>query len=668
MRDTEFRDWLGRRTFKGRSLTPNSRSSRMSWLRALERSLRELGFAEGGLDDVHAAGRWGDLLVALTSLRLNWRSNETAARSMARDAEDPSKQITSILAAARLYGHFADGKQPDYDADADLPDENDGDDDADSVADRRRAYATHIMRPASPTNLILYGPPGTGKTFATAAKALELCGEAVPAERGALMAAYHALQAEGRIAFVTFHQNYSYEEFVEGLRPETGGEEAASAGFRLEPHPGIFREMCALAEQARTQVRAKSGGGVLDLSGRRFWKMGQGAIGSEDEVYEDALANDYIALGWGGTIDWSDKRFSSLDAMKTEWQRQNPDDDKPSNWTQMWPFRCEMKPGDIVIVPYGNSAFRAVAEVTGDYFYEPSAEGYYAHRRPVRWLLRLVDPLPLDMIVDGKFAMRTLYTLTSNRVNVPALSRLLPGDETHDAEDELALPDQFVLIIDEINRANISKVFGELITLLEPDKRLGMPNALTVTLPYSKKRDFGVPANLHIVGTMNTADRSIALLDTALRRRFVFCELAPDPSLLPEMVGDVPLRRVLETINDRIEYLIDREHRIGHAFFLGDGGIDRAAIDATMREKVIPLLQEYFFEDWGRVAAVLGEGSRREGGFLDCRKLRDPTGRDGEERESWSVRKIFSADAYDQLVGRPVLAEAPENLLDAAAE
>jgi 5-methylcytosine-specific restriction endonuclease McrBC GTP-binding regulatory subunit McrB len=157
------------------------------------------------------------------------------------------------------------------------------------------------------------------------------------------------------------------------------------------------------------------------------------------------------------------------------------------------------------------------------------------------------------------------------------------------------------------------------------------------------------------------------LLDTALRRRFVFRELAPDPSLLPELVDGVPLRRVLETINDRIEYLIDREHRIGHAFFLGDGGKDRPGIDAAMRDKVIPLLQEYFFEDWGRVAAVLGERGKG-GAFLDCRKLRDPTGRDGEPRESWSVRSEFAQDAYDRLIGKPAPAAPPEERLDEAEE
>lgn len=398
------------------------------------------------------------------------------------------------------------------------------------------------------------------------------------------------------------------------------------------------------------------GASEFDFTGRRFWKMGQGAIGTEDDVYEEALANNYIALGWGGAIDWSPERFSSFEAIKTEWLERNPDNQIPSNWTQTYPFRCEMKPRDIVIIPYGNSAFRAVAEVAGDYYFVASAEGYYAHRRPVRWLLVLDDPLPLDTIVDGNFTMRTLYSIGTKRVNTQALGRLLTGEEErHSDTVPGGPPDQFVLIIDEINRANISKVFGELITLIEPDKRVGMPNALTVTLPYSRKKDFGVPANLHIVGTMNTADRSIAQLDTALRRRFVFREIAPEPSLLPEKVDGVPLRGVLERMNDRIEYLIDREHRIGHAFFMGDGGTDRQAIDRTMRDKVIPLLQEYFFDDWGRIAAVLGEP--KGGGFLECRKLTDPLG-EGEDRKSWSVRPSFAPDAYDRLIGKTQLAIA----------
>ncbi|MEO8722270.1 MAG: AAA family ATPase [Sphingobium sp.] len=313
-----------------------------------------------------------------------------------------------------------------------------------------------------------------------------------------------------------------------------------------------------------------------------------------------------------------------------------------------------MKVGDIVIVPYGNTAFRAIAEVTGDYRFEPSAEGYYAHRRNVRWLLTLDEPLPLDTIVDGNFTMRTLYSVPSKRVNLAAIGRLIAGDSDGDASPPSdGVRDQFVLIIDEINRANISKVFGELITLIESDKRLGMPNEITLTLPYSKKRDFGVPANLHIIGTMNTADRSIALLDTALRRRFVFREMAPDPSLLADASTEtgIDLVRVLTTINQRIEYLIDREHRIGHAFFIGCGSADE--VHAAMHDKVIPLLQEYFFEDWSRIAAVLGSG------FIGHRTLKCPLG-EGNDRKSWFVRweqqvdgsTGFPADAYTRLLSK----------------
>jgi 5-methylcytosine-specific restriction endonuclease McrBC GTP-binding regulatory subunit McrB len=133
----------------------------------------------------------------------------------------------------------------------------------------------------------------------------------------------------------------------------------------------------------------------------------------------------------------------------------------------------------------------------------------------------------------------------------------------------------------------------------------------------------------------------------------VFRELAPNPDVLPTEVDGVPIRQVLRTMNDRIEYLVDREHRIGHAFFVGcSSRSGPGGIDAVMRDKVIPLLQEYFFEDWGRVAAVLGEPGRRGGGFLDCRTLEDPTGQGGEPRQSWSVRPDFSEDAYRDLIGQ----------------
>lgn len=182
---------------------------------------------------------------------------------------------------------------------------------------------------------------------------------------------------------------------------------------------------------------------------------------------------------------------------------------------------------------------------------------------------------------------------------------------------------QFTLFIDEINRANVAKVFGELITLIEPSKRVIAGSKVKdegawVTLPCLPER-FGVPDNLNIVATMNTADRSIAMMDIALRRRFRFKECAPDPKLIePAMVGAVELRALLQCLNDRLEYLLDRDHAIGHAVFMGITSL--AELQQVLAQRVIPLLQEYFFEDMEKVRLVL-TGNGKDGVFFKSRSL-----------------------------------------------
>ena len=213
----------------------------------------------------------------------------------------------------------------------------------------------------------------------------------------------------------------------------------------------------------------------------------------------------------------------------------------------------------------------------------------------------------------------------------------------------------YVLVIDEINRANISKVLGELITLLEEDKRKDGKNSESVTLPYSGCK-FTLPSNLYVLGTMNTADRSIALLDTALRRRFDFEEIKPDPGLLTEKTDDgVNLRKVLEKINERLEYLIDRDHLIGHAWFLDVS--DLHSLDNVMRHKIIPLLAEYFYEDWHKVRSVLGGSddfvARSAKRLPKPPRLEDRDYDDRADRYGWSVNEVvrpFTAEAYSRLI------------------
>lgn len=163
---------------------------------------------------------------------------------------------------------------------------------------------------------------------------------------------------------------------------------------------------------------------------------------------------------------------------------------------------------------------------------------------------------------------------------------------------------RYAIFIDEINRGNVSAIFGELITLIEPDKRIGAVNELKLKLPYSK-REFGVPKNVDIIGTMNTADRSVEALDTALRRRFSFVEIQPNPSvLLNSEYQGVDLKQLLEMINQRIEVLVDKDHQIGHSYFIGIQNLED--LKQTFKDKIIPLLEEYFYGDFGKIGLVLG--------------------------------------------------------------
>jgi 5-methylcytosine-specific restriction protein B len=507
------------------------------------------------------------------------------------------------------------------------------------------------------TNQILYGPPGTGKTFETAGAAVRLC-LGIPASdplfgehrREELMAQYRRLADEGRIEFITFHQSYAYEDFVEGLRPTTDPADplgdgtdpsvpaTGSAGFRLRSEDGIFKRIC---ERARLDGGDQPGGRLNRQ--RPVFKVALGRRGVEEDRIALGLDENLIHLGWGGDIDWSDERFDSFEEIRREWNEKKDADatGKDPNIELTYSFRSAMQPGDYIVLSDGRDTVRAFGRVTGEYYYDASA-AFHPHRRKVEWIWKSADGVDRDRFYASYFRRHSVYQLRPATIDWDGLESIVLGE---DASRPVLGARPHVLVIDEINRANISKVFGELITLLEPDKRLGELNELKVRLPYSGSV-FGVPANLHIVGTMNTADRSIALLDTALRRRFEFRELMPRPDLLG-IVGSIDLSALLSTINGRIEYLFDREHQVGHAYFIGCK--TRNDVEDVMRHKVIPLLAEYFYEDWGKVAAVLGDADEsdgdRKGGFLERKQLAAPAGMGGEgeatPRFRWTLLDEF---------------------------
>src|SRR5690606_36492438 len=358
--------------------------------------------------------------------------------------------------------------------------------------------------------------------------------------------------------------------------------------------------------------------------------------------YQRCMDEGVILLGWGGDEDWSDPKYVSYDEVYKRGRELDAEATGNSGHiSQLWALRGNMRIGDLVIISDGNSRFRAIGEVTGDYKFEHSPDGCN-HSRTARWLQVFDQSLDVATIFDGQFTMRSLYQLDPKRLKLERLAGVLSQSEQ--GENPAALLPH-AIIIDEINRANVSNVFGELISLIEADKRQGMPNALEVTLPYSKE-PFSVPANLHIIGTMNTADRSIALLDTALRRRFESRELMPRPDLL-SVVDGVNLEAFLRGLNDRIEYLFDRDHQIGHAFFMGC--TSREHVDQVMTQKIIPLLVEYFYEDWEKVRLALGE-TQDEGRFIRRTKLRRPGALDDafddDDRWRYEVQRKFSDDAY----------------------
>ena len=442
-----------------------------------------------------------------------------------------------------------------------------------------------------PLNQILYGSPGTGKTYHTIDKALEIiynCSESeilerisvdiniseelkdIENKRDRIKKVFEYYKTQEQIEFVTFHQSYGYEEFVEGIKADLDSDE-----IRYKLEKGIFRNISRMAE-----INYKKSKNITEV--KKDFEI----------LFKEQILDKLV----------DDEKFKISTSKK----------------------------------------FFYITEVNERTIFFEKADGQSNHTLSIKTLKEMYEKGKNEKIRGG---LSVYYE--------PILNLLLENSLSKNMEIEPLK--NYILIIDEINRGNISKIFGELITLIEPSKRIGADEEIKVKLPYSGY-DFGVPQNLYIIGTMNTADRSIAQIDTALRRRFHFEEMMPNLELLKDEtdkdleVGKIiNIKSLLEAINERIEYIYDREHQIGHSYFLPlKVNPTKDKLDEIFRVNIIPLLAEYFYGDWADIKFVLNDTNHN---FITIKEEKDLIFDMSESKKRknkiYNVNEVeFSPEAY----------------------
>ncbi|EPM5725319.1 McrB family protein [Campylobacter jejuni] len=436
-----------------------------------------------------------------------------------------------------------------------------------------------------PLNQILYGPPGTGKTYHTIDKALEILGENLES-RDEKKAKFDEYVRKGQIVFTTFHQSYGYEEFVEGIKPIIDNDEN-SQEVKYDVKDGIFKELCD--KSLKNYILSMQNENEIDLDKLIFEfanYINQDFLNKGNEFpLENKVSIKKIFLNFKDEY----RSFSLGGSIKS-----------PQSLTI-----------DIIKRDYLNFKNKKILSFKDIKPKYDSQSDY--HGNAIYYFMFYNKLKEFENIQNEKFKIK---------------KEILKS---------------YIIIIDEINRGNVSKIFGELITLIEPSKRIGEKEELKVTLPYSGEK-FGVPKNVYIIGTMNTADRSITSLDTALRRRFEFIEMMPDVSKLSMDCEGINLQELLKAINTRIEYLLDREKTIGHAFFVSVENLED--LKKVFQNKIIPLLQEYFYNDYALINEVLNDNGMIKEDKKDDKYLQKIKNLDSVNSE----RSIYNIASFDDKI------------------
>ncbi len=437
-----------------------------------------------------------------------------------------------------------------------------------------------------PLNQILYGPPGTGKTYNTINKAIEIIENRIVLDnedRKELKDTFDKYKRNGQIEFVTFHQSYGYEEFIEGIKAET-----KDKNISYEVKPGVFKKISKLAID--NYYDSKKSIEIIEKEKTLKEKI--------DIFLDDVLENEIeFSKTKGGKFKIDDLSENKILIFSED-----------SNYNEN---NLELNIDELEKILMSDIDIKTSRQMAKDIF------GISNQRQKDTYYLAIYKEFK-----NYKFKNITI----DNIDNKPNLKN-------------------YILIIDEINRGNISKIFGELITLIEPSKRIGADEEIMLKLPNSPE-PFGVPSNLYIIGTMNTADRSIAPIDTALRRRFIFKEMLPISSLLSTDIDGINLQELLTAMNTRIEYLYDRDHTIGHSYLINVKSLDD--LKFAFKNKIIPLLAEYFYEDWENIKLVLNDSENK---FIQIKEKGNHPAlqsmNKNYDKKLYSINDIDSLEAID---------------------
>jgi len=425
-----------------------------------------------------------------------------------------------------------------------------------------------------PLNTILYGPPGTGKTYSTIDESLKILGEDLTVfVRKGMKKKFSEFQKEQRVFFTTFHQNMAYEDFIEGIKPVEPHDDDEYLEYEVQD--GLFMKACIEAtfnylqsnfQQDKVIEKLLDFNALFDQLFERVSNTGSLKIKTKSggQVTAVITSQGNFSINHQG----SDKPYTVSRDRLSKIYELFPNPDEISNVQNAFSNAI----GGCNSTAYW-SVLNAIADIR-----DKEDKGEVVEKTS-----------PKDLSYEDK---RKIVQNYWDKKDCTVL------------DNDQSLP--YVFIIDEINRGNVAQIFGELITLIEDDKRMGKKEVIYAELPYSK-HSFSIPPNLYIIGTMNTADRSVEALDTALRRRFSFEHMEPQEDMLMEDLDDtgINLKELLKTLNNRLRILKDNDHTIGHAWFWDVKNVDQ--LKKLFANKILPLLQEYFYNDYEKLGLVLGD-------------------------------------------------------------